>query len=72
MKVWIDPPSGWRWGFPKVYDRVEHGNDVLAWLVKEGYPQAEIDRLGQQFYWRSWEASPDEIRRFQPGIPTRG
>ena len=71
MKVWIDPPSGWRWGFPKIYDRVEHGDDVQAWLVREGYPQAEIDRLGQQFYWRSWQASPDEIRRFQPGIPTR-
>ena len=35
MKVWIDPPSGWRWGFPRIYDRVEHGDDVLAWLVQQ-------------------------------------
>jgi hypothetical protein len=72
MKVWIDPPSGWRWGFPKIYDRIEDGNDVQAWLLREGYPQSEIDSLGEQFYWRSWEASSDEARKFRPGIPTRG
>ena len=71
MKVWIDPPSGWRWGFPKIYDRVDDGADVRAWLVREGYPQAEIDSLGEQFYWRSWEASAEETRQFRPGIPTR-
>lgn len=71
MKVWIDPPSGWRYGFPKIYDRMDHGNDVLAWLVREGYPQTEIDGLGPQFYWRSWSVSEDEASQFRPGVPTR-
>ena len=69
MKTWIDPPSGWRYGFPKIYDRLEHGDDITAWLVQEGYPQAEIDRLGTAFYFRSWAA--DDGRGFEPGLPVR-
>jgi len=41
MKVWIDPPSGWKYGFPKIYDP-DCGLNVMEWLVKEGYPQKEI------------------------------
>jgi endonuclease YncB( thermonuclease family) len=52
-KVWIDPPSGWMFGFPKVWDRQ---GDLNAWLVKEGYPQKEIDSLGEHFYVRVWES----------------
>jgi len=49
----IDPPSGWRYGFPKVLpDDVEN---VLEWLVSEGYPQSEIDVCGRHFYCRYWE-----------------
>jgi hypothetical protein len=25
-KIWIDPPSGWKYGFPKVYDREVDGD----------------------------------------------
>jgi len=56
----IDPPSGWRYGFPKAYDRVTDGDDMVTWLVQEGYPQREIDRLGDHFYVRQWyDADPD-------------
>jgi len=55
MKVWIDPPSGWRYGFPKIYDP-DCGKPVLEWLVNEGYPQVEIDALANVFYMRSWGA----------------
>jgi len=49
----IDPPSGWRYGFPKVLpDDVEN---VLEWLVSEGYPQSEIDACSKHFYCRYWE-----------------
>lgn len=69
-KVWIDPPSGWRWGFPKVYDRLTDGEDMLAWMVTQGYPQTEIDRLGDHFYVRSWSADEQEAK-FEPGLPTK-
>jgi len=53
MTTMIDPPSGWRYGFPKVLpDDVEN---VLEWLVSEGYPQFEIDACGKHFYCRYWE-----------------
>ena len=57
MKM-IDPPSGWKYGFPKPIpdDRI---NDQLKWLVEEGYPQKEIDILGEYFFCRTWE-QPDE------------
>jgi hypothetical protein len=46
--VYIDPPSGWRYGFPKV--RPENITDTDKWLVENGYPQSEIDSLGDHFY----------------------
>lgn len=71
MKINVDPPSGWRWGFPKVYDRLEHGNDLVAWLVQEGYPQSEIDRLGEHFYVRQWpvEEPQSSLVGFRRGVP---
>jgi hypothetical protein len=54
----IDPPSGWKYGFPKPIpkDRIK---DQDVWLVEQGYPQEEIDALGEYFYCRYWE-QPDE------------
>ena len=40
---WVDPPEGWRWGFPKLYDPAKDG-DMRAWMVANGYPE----RLAQQ------------------------
>ncbi len=54
----VDPPGGWRYGFPRPYDRVTDGDDFMAWLVAQGYPQAEIDRMGDHFYVRRWQ-EPD-------------
>jgi len=51
----IDPPSGWKYGFPKPIDLQESKGRVLEWLVENGYPQEEIDRLGEYFYSRYWE-----------------
>ena len=56
VKVYIDPPSGWRYGFPKpIPEEVRLDNRVIEWLVSEGYPQAEIDACGDRFYCRYWE-----------------
>jgi hypothetical protein len=58
MKI-IDPPSGWRYGFPKpIPDDV---TDVCSWLVKEGYPKKIIDELGDHFFCRYWDAPEDEV-----------
>lgn len=35
-KRWVDPPSGWKYGFPKIWDGT---GDLREWLVAEGYPQ---------------------------------
>jgi hypothetical protein len=50
-KLWIDPPSGWRYGFPKTWDQT---GDMNEWLLSEGYPQQEIDACGNFFYVRQW------------------
>lgn len=39
----VDPPQGWRYGFPKLYDPASDG-DMAAWMVKHGYPQKLADK----------------------------
>ena len=55
-KLWIDPPSGWRYGFPKTWDQT---GDMQEWLLSEGYPQQEIDACGKSFYVRQWSDEED-------------
>lgn len=40
---YVDPPEGWRWGFPKLYDPATDG-DMRAWMIRSGYPE----RLARQ------------------------
>lgn len=54
MAIIIDPPSGWKYGFPRVIPYWV--KDVPAWLVENGYPQSEIDSCGNYFAYRIWEA----------------
>jgi len=49
----IDPPSGWKYGFPKA--KPEDATDTIAWLLSEGYPQSEIDKMGNTLFIRTWE-----------------
>ena len=54
----IDPPSGWRYGFPMPFVD-SNGNrptDIKKWLLDNGYPQAEIDSLNGRIIARFWEA----------------
>lgn len=60
----IDPPSGWRYGFPMPLPDPKPEN-TMAWLVEQGYPQAEIDSLGQYFYCRYWEVEMDNDKEKQ-------
>ena len=52
-KIIVDPPSGWRYGFPKECPRdVKNFNE---WLVDNGYPQKEIDLWKGNVPCRCWE-----------------
>jgi|LauGreDrversion4_2_1035121.scaffolds.fasta_scaffold284926_3 hypothetical protein len=52
----IDPPGGWKYGFPKVVPKTfETWEEQKAWLISEGYPEKEIDKMGEHFYCRHWE-----------------
>lgn len=48
----IDPPSGWKFDFPKAMPAGVENH--LAWLVENGYPQKLIDSFGEHFYCRYW------------------
>ena len=57
----IDPPSGWKYGFPKAMPGVfDTWEEQRTWLVSEGYPQKEIDSYGDHFYCRYWEQEIEE------------
>jgi hypothetical protein len=51
MSRYVDPPSGWKYGFPKIWDGEGSMDD---WLVEEGYPRSEIEKMGKYFYVRCW------------------
>ena len=48
MALLIDPPSGWRYGFPRPYDNPEN-KPLEEWLLENGYPQHEIDNHGAKY-----------------------
>lgn len=55
----IDPPSGWKYGFPKLIPQ-ERMQDPVTWIVEQGYPQQEVDSLGDHFFCRYILADTDE------------
>jgi len=55
----IDPPEGWRYGFPRLFNP-EEGETDEEWFLRMGYPQEEIDR-GMLKYCRKWRATMAEL-----------
>jgi len=53
MVLIIDPPSGWKYGFPKPFTKGDD-EELEDWLLRNGYPQSEIDQGGAK-YCRYWE-----------------
>ncbi len=41
-KLFIDPPSGWMYGFPRVYDE-EKDVPLEDFLIHHGYPEEEVE-----------------------------
>lgn len=37
-----DPPSGWKWGFPRPY-LPQEGESLIDTLVRDGYPKADAE-----------------------------
>ena len=50
-EIYVDPPEGWKYGFPKVWDKNKYP-ELNEWLVQEGYPKKEIEK--DSFYCRFW------------------
>jgi len=59
MKKWIDPPSGWKYGFPRVFDTEKDG-DLYEWLTANGYPEKVRESYGEHFYIRQWLTDEEE------------
>ena len=53
MSTIVDPPEGWKYGFPKVLP--DDVDSITDWFVEEGYPKEKIAEYGIHFYWREWE-----------------
>lgn len=56
--LYIDPPGGWRYGFPKILPDGE--TPTNEWFIKNGYPLYEIESYGKHFHYRCWEENLDE------------
>ena len=46
----VDPPGGWRYGFPKILPLWVTLEIVDGWVVSERYPRKERDSYGANFY----------------------
>lgn len=40
VTLMVDPPEGWRYGFPKLYfkNEVTDNDELCQWLLDNGYP----------------------------------
>lgn len=48
----IDPPSGWKYGFPKSVTETEYKSitNFKQWCIDNGYPEKEANDLGEYFH----------------------
>lgn len=46
----VDPPSGWMYGFPKIWDS-EKDKPIPEWLAENGYPEKAT-------HIRTWSVGP--------------
>lgn len=48
----VDPPEGWKYGFPRPYTKRPDESEE-EWFLRKGYPQKLID-LGMLRHCRFW------------------
>tara|TARA_B110000977_G_scaffold183579_1_gene246377 strand:+ start:323 stop:553 length:231 start_codon:yes stop_codon:yes gene_type:complete len=58
----VDPPSGWKYGFPKALPNpLPQPWSLTLWLISEGYPEIELAKHGDFFqYVRMWEVDNED------------
>ena len=54
MPIIVDPPEGWRYGFPKEMPENLLPEDFEDWILDNGYPKEKRDKYGEHFYCRFW------------------
>lgn len=57
-KIYVDPPEGHKYGFPKFYLEKEKPENLNKWLTDNGYPAQLITDYGDYFFVRTWVAGP--------------
>ena len=58
MTLVVDPPEGWRYGFPKAIPKgymKMSWDDKKKWYIEQGYPKSEIDKYGELFVISMWD-----------------
>jgi len=57
-RMMVDPPEGWRYGFPKEVKAYRSYGGVPikmeSWLLANGYPQSEIEKWPEGVPYRIW------------------
>jgi len=51
--LWVDPPEGWKYNFPAIYDPDTDGQ-LSEWIIKKGYPVSLIQEYGDVWAVRCW------------------
>lgn len=66
LRTIVDPPSGWLYEFPRVFDFIHEGDPcdreaaLGQWFVDCGYPKKLVDD-GMLKYCRFWEEEDDDV-----------
>jgi hypothetical protein len=48
--TWVDPPSGWKYGFPKALPDPAP-EDIGEWLILQGYPAKDAHEVTRYIRW---------------------
>jgi hypothetical protein len=68
-KPWVDVPLGWDYGFPKpLPDDVQVHDDIVKWVVAQGYPQSLVDFYGKNFRIRVFYLQDPETPKYTSGM----
>ena len=51
--IWVDPPEGWKYNFPAIYDPEKDGQ-LSEWIISKGYPVKLIQEYGDVWAVRCW------------------
>jgi len=53
--TWYDPPSGWKYGFPKRYEPKTPDEPLKETLRRDGYPEHELKYAEYCRFWKEDE-----------------